>query len=112
MWQAHYLQEKAGAYLSRHGRLAGLPKAAAFDSEGSAHLCLQLWMGHLQKRWGAALRIDVEKSTYPGGMTHEAELDAATLLARARARRFASNQQISPDAVQAARLELARLQNN
>ena len=106
MRQAHYLQERSGAYLSRHGRLAGMSSAAAFSSEDIARLCLELWMPSLQARWGASFEAEVEAVTFQGHVGFEPSLDAATLLARGRSGRFASNQAVSADAIAAARIEL------
>lgn len=107
MLQAHYLQERVGAYLSRHGRLAGLPKAAAFDSEALAQQVLALWWPTLKFRWGDAFHADVEKVTHHGRVSADAALDAATLLARARTGRFASNQAVPAEALEAELAELS-----
>ncbi len=104
--QAHYLQEKEGAYLSRHGRLAGMPKAASFASREVASLCIELWTPCLQLRWGKQFVMEVESVLFHGTVAYTPDADAATLLARGRSGRFASNQPIPAPALLAAHEEL------
>lgn len=109
--QWHALQEKDGAYLSPHGRLANWRNAAAIRTEPAAVLIRDLWMEALQERWGQQLRIELEPATLTARQvaTTGASHGAATLLARARAKRFVSNQTVDAAAIAAAHLELSEL---
>ena len=100
------LQQKDGAYLSPNGRLSGIGQAAIFTSEALALKCKYLWMPRLQARSGNGLRVDVERWT--GNVQFEAgDLDAVTLIARARSGCFASNKRVPLVAIEAARAEVA-----
>jgi len=106
---AHALQQKDGAYLSPHGRVAAMARAAAFRSKASAELCRDLWMERLQRRWGTSLVIGLESSTGGGAMRQECLDGPAILLARARSGLFAANVAFPEGALQRAREDLARL---
>jgi len=103
MWHLHYLQEKAGVYLSANGRLVGYDKAAKFSSERVALACLDLWLSRLHLRYGEDVRVEVEGH----GSAKTDDSDAVTLIARARSSRFASNQSVPAEALEAAKLEVA-----
>jgi hypothetical protein len=104
------LQEKDGAYLSRNGRLVSFNAAAVLSSEGAAQMCIALWMPRLQYRWGNGTRIEIERVNMLEGCAEVGDLDAITLIARARSGRFAPNVPVPLDAMEAARMELASAQ--
>ena len=105
------LQEKDGAYLSPHGRMAARSQAATFNSVASATLCKDLWQPRLRQRWGATFEIDIEECNDQQPSLGGLETGAALLLARGRSQRFAANQSVPHEAIQAAVAELAELEN-
>lgn len=106
-WTGFALQEKDGAYLSATGRMAARSKAVAFGNRRVVDLCVSLWMPRLTNRYGADFRMAVEHWTSFQRITDQDLRDAATLLAKARVGRWASNQAVSPEAIAAALAEIS-----
>lgn len=103
---AFALQQKDGAYLSPTGRLAAGSRAVAFPTPEIAELCLALWMPRLRDRWGDDFRTELEHWRSEDGHADDDLNNTALLLAKARSGRWASNQSVSDEALQAALVEI------
>jgi hypothetical protein len=97
------LQQKDGAYLTAHGRMGTLNKAAVFVDEIQAREVWALWDGHLRERWGEGLHIQVENWSGFGP-----PYSADVLAAKALALRFASNLSLTERQLEDGRIWIAQ----
>lgn len=100
-YQTLALQTKDGAYLTPHGRMGSVSKAAVMPTRKIALEVAEAWAPVLQRRMGSTTSLE------PKHFTGQQDIDgAAVLLARARTQRWASNMSVDHAMVVAVRDEL------
>jgi hypothetical protein len=104
--QMFALQAKDGAYLTPHGRMGGISQAALIPIRSLAFEASESWAPVLQKRMGAATRLEPKHLECDQDVRDHGVAGAAVLLARARTKRWASNAAIDPGAVRVAMEEV------